>query len=363
MTLDYKSMSDDELLKAYKETEVIISTNHNLQMALKILLNSGYGALANNNFIYSRVENAESITTSGQLVNIWTSDRINDLLKSITGIDKRFVFYNDTDSAYIDCDDIVKELGLADCDDLNKVVDELDNIIRQVVSPAIDTFTQDLCDYMNHYENKMVWEREVISPSSIFIAKKRYVMLVIDSEGVRYSKPKLKITGLESKRSSTPQWAKDSLNECYKLAVLDKRNEMYDFIGRFEKNFYKLSPSDIAIPTGVNGIEKYSNDNGYYIKGTPKNVKAAINHNNLVQKLNLKQIQTIQSGNKMKYVDLIKPNPINEEVIGFTSGLPPEFKLDKYVDYKEAYYKGFEKPLQNFLNAIGWTTEPIIELF
>ena len=38
----------------------------------------------------------------------------------------------------------------------------------------------------------------------IWTAKKRYILNVWDSEGVRYEDPKLKIMGIEAVKSSTP---------------------------------------------------------------------------------------------------------------------------------------------------------------
>lgn len=93
-------MSDVELHQALEEHEINEAICNNMQMALKILLNSGYGALANKHFLYFRIENAESITTTGQMVNRWTSERTNELINTLAGNkDKKdYVVNNDTDS-------------------------------------------------------------------------------------------------------------------------------------------------------------------------------------------------------------------------------------------------------------------------
>ena len=51
---------------------------------------------------------------------------------------------------------------------------------------------------------KMVMSREVIADKGIWTAKKRYILNVYDSEGVRYAEPQLKIMGIEAVKSSTP---------------------------------------------------------------------------------------------------------------------------------------------------------------
>ena len=49
----------------------------------------------------------------------------------------------------------------------------------------------------------MSMKRENIADRGIWTAKKRYILNVWDSEGVRYEEPKLKIMGIEAVKSST----------------------------------------------------------------------------------------------------------------------------------------------------------------
>ena len=53
-------------------------------------------------------------------------------------------------------------------------------------------------------------KRENIASTGIWTAKKRYMLNVWDSEGVRYQEPKLKMMGIEAVKSSTPHHV-----ECY----------------------------------------------------------------------------------------------------------------------------------------------------
>lgn len=344
--------------------EAEVSRYNNLQLALKVLLNGGYGALANKYFLYFMVENAEAITTTGQVVNMWTSNRVNDLLNKILDNKKKkdYIVCGDTDSSYFELFDVVKSSGLLN-ESNDTIADFLHEFCKDVLTPEINEYTDELCAYFNNVENKMVWEREAIASSAIHCAKKRYAMLVIDSEGVRYKEPKLKIVGLESKTSSTPAWSKPLLEQCYKLCLEEKESEFHDFIIESRKTINSLDPSQIAIPSGINGIENYLLDDGGCSKGTPKHVRAAIIHNRLIKDKGLSHIDEIKSGGNLKYLSLNKPNPINEDVIGFEKYLPKEFGLDKYVNYNEAYTKGFEDPLINYIRAIGWTTEPVVSLF
>lgn len=342
-----------------------VSKYNNLQMAMKIFMNSLYGAMGNRHFLYFMIENAEAITTTGQVVNLWTTKRINKLLNEVLENNKQkdYILAGDTDSGYFILNDIVSKSDMQNKTD-DEIADFIDTFVKEIIDPEVTSYTNELCDYLNNIENKMVWEREAIFKSSINSAKKHYAMLVIDSEGVRYKTPELKIVGLESKKSSTPAWAKPMLENCYRLCLEQKEDEFYKYVEKARKTVYSLDPSQIAIPTTINGIEKYLNVFDYtYTKGAPKHVKAAIVHNRLLKQHNIKHIDDIKSGGSMKYVELKQPNKIGEEAIGFEKYLPKEFNLDAYVNYEDAYKKGFEKPLKNFIKAIGWEPEPVIGLF
>ena len=71
-----------------------------------------------------------------------------------------------------------------------------------------------LATYVNAYEQKMIMKREDIANKGIWTAKKRYILNVWDSEGVRYEKPKLKIMGIEAVKSSTPAACRTSIRDC-----------------------------------------------------------------------------------------------------------------------------------------------------
>jgi len=81
-------------------------------------------------------------------------------------------------------------------------------------------------------------------------------------------------------------------------------------------------------------------------------------HNHIIHEKNLStKIQAIGDGDKIKFVHLKMPNPIHENIIGYTSKLPVEFGLHKYVDKNMMFEKGFVGPLEGVLKAIGWTSE------
>ena len=70
----------------------------------------------------------------------------------------------------------------------------------------------------------------------------------------------------------------------------------------------------------------------------------------------------IQEGEKIKFLYLKTPNPIQENVISFFQNLPPEFNVEKYVDFNKQFEKSFFEPLKNVLECIGWDYERSVSL-
>ena len=359
-----KEGEDQESIFHMKEQESISILYDNLQMAMKILLNAGYGAVGNVYFLYYAKQNAEAITLSGQLINKWTHVRINEFLNTLLNTPGKIrTVAGDTDSLYLCLDDIVKKMNIEHLSD-NEIADKLDEFMKKILSPKIDKISDELCEYMNAVKNKMVWEREAIASVAIYVRKKAYVMKVVDSEGVRYDPPKIKMKGLEAvKAGAYPQWARKFLKECYTIAIEhDDERVLQKKIKELEKTFYELDVNEIASPRSVNHIEKYLDvETGLWIKGTQKHIRAAILFNWLCDKKNL-PLEKITSGTKIKFIDLKEPNPLHQDVIGFRTFLPKEFELEKYIDRESIYEKTFIEALSIFLKAINWNWKETIKL-
>ena len=175
-----------------------ISRCNNIQMAKKISLNSAYGAIGNQYFRYYKLANAEAITLSGQVSIRWIEMRMNGYLNKLLQTEgEDYVIASDTDSIYLNLGPLVTKFFSNISDDKTKVVGILDQICEDKLEPFIEQSYQNLADYVSAYEQKMFMKRENIADRGIWTAKKRYILNVWDSEGVRYEDPKLKIMGLE----------------------------------------------------------------------------------------------------------------------------------------------------------------------
>ena len=340
------------------EVQKRISQYHNMQLAKKIQLNSGYGALSNAFFRWFDPRLAESITLSGQLSIRWIEREMNKYLNKVLETDgKDYVLACDTDSMYLVLDELVDKVFGPNPDTM-KVVDWLDKVCQEKFEPYIDKKYDELAEYVNAYGQKMKMKREAIADKGIWTAKKRYILNVYDNEGVRYSEPKLKLSGIEAVRSSTPSACRDSIKEALKVIVNGTNDELIEYNRKFRRKFDQMPFEDIAFPRGVKDLNSYTDARGTFNKGCPIHVRGALEYNKLLKQSGLdNKYQPINPNEKIKFCYMRKPNPTFSHVFAVPTVLPPELGLEKYIDYETQFEKAYLEPLQNVLDAIGWVRE------
>ncbi len=358
-----------EAKKAYektptKELEKEIARCNNIQMAKKISLNSAYGAIGNQYFRYYKLANAEAITLSGQVSIRWIEGKMNKYLNKVLKTDDvDYVIASDTDSIYLNMGPLVQCVYKGREETREKIVSFLDKICKMELEPYIESSYQELADYVNAYEQKMQMKRENIADRGIWTAKKRYILNVWDSEGVRYEQPKLKIMGLEAVKSSTPAPCRQMIKDALKLIMTKTEDDMIDYIEQSRKEFTNLSVEEISFPRTVSDVVKHKAHATIYGKGTPIHVRGALLYNHFIKEKKLdKKYAAIQNGEKIKFCYLKLPNPIRENVISYIQEFPKELGLDKYIDYELQFNKAFLEPMRVILDAIGWKVEKTITL-
>ena len=348
----------------YEKTPTIelkkeIARCNNIQMARKIQLNSAYGAIGNEHFRYYKLEIAEAITLSGQLSIRWIENKMNAYLNKILKTkDVDYVIACDTDSMYLNLGPLVERVYEGREKTPESIVTFLDKVCGMELEKYIESSYQELADYVNAYDQKMKMKRENIAERGFWTAKKRYVLNVWDSEGVRYAKPKMKVCGMETARSSTPAYFRDKLMQAYTIIITQTNDDLISFINEIKEDTKKQNYLNIAFPRGCNGLKKYRSAADIYQKSTPIQVRGALLYNYYIRKNNLEhKYPLIQEGEKIKFLYLKTPNPIRENVISFFQQLPKELNLDKYVDYTLQFEKSFLEPLKTVLECIGWQYE------
>jgi len=358
-----------EAKQAYEKTptkslEKEIARCNNIQMAKKISLNSAYGAIGNQYFRYYKLANAEAITLSGQVSIRWIENKMNDYLNKLLNTEETdYVIASDTDSIYINFGPLVDKFFNTKLDDKAKIVSLLDKVCQDKLEPFIDRSYQELATYVNAYDQKMFMKRENIADRGIWTAKKRYILNVWDSEGVRYEEPKLKMMGIEAVKSSTPAPCRAMIKDALNIMMSGTEEDVIKFIDESRDKFKKLPPEDISFPRTVSNVNKHKSSSSIYAKGTPIHARGALLYNHHIKDKKLdNKYSLINNGEKIKFCYLKKPNWIHENVISFISDFPTELDLDKHIDYELQFNKAFLEPVKVILDSIGWNVEKVVNL-
>ena len=350
--------------KKTKELEKEIARCNNIQMARKIQLNSAYGAIGNQYFRYYKLANAEAITLSGQVSIRWIENKMNSYLNKLLKTEEEdYVIAADTDSIYLNMGPLVETVYKGREKTTEGVVSFLDKICQVELEKYIEGCYQELAEYVNAYDQKMQMKRENIAERGIWTAKKRYILNVWDSEGVRYDEPKLKIMGIEAVKSSTPAPCRQMIKDALKIIMSSAEDDLISFIDQCRFDFKKMTPEEISFPRTVSNVNKHRSTSTIYNKGTPIHARGALLYNYYIKTKNLDtKYSFIQNGEKIKFCYLKTPNPIYENVFSFIQEFPRELGIERYVDYDMQFEKGFLDPLKVVLDAIGWKSEKQISL-
>ena len=354
---EYEKTKNKQLVKE-------IARCNNIQMARKIQLNSAYGAIGNQYFRYFKLANAEAITLSGQVSIQWIMNRMNAYLNKVLKTNEvDYVIASDTDSLYVNMGPLVETVFKGREKTTQSVVSFLDKVCNVEFEKYIESSYQELADYVNAYDQKMFMKRECIAERGIWTAKKRYILSVWDSEGVRYEEPKLKIKGIEAIKSSTPAPCRKMLKDSFHILMSGTEDDVIDYIDRCREEFKNLPPEQIAFPKTASDVRKYYSASDIYAFKTPIHVRGALLFNHYIKEKKLtNKYSLINNGEKIKYIFLKKPNIIQENVIAFIQDFPRELGLDKYIDYELQFEKSFIDPLKSVLDAIGWSVEKKVNL-
>ena len=361
-TLAFQAKKEYQKTKDPK-TAKEISRCHNIQWAKKIALNSAYGAIGNQYFRYYDVRQATAITSSGQFVIRFIEKNVNEYMNKILKTHDKvdYIVASDTDSIYLTLDKLVE----ATCKDKSKAdtLKFLNKVVNSRIEPFIDKCFAELAEYTNAISQKMVMKREVIADKGIWTAKKRYMLNVLDEEGITFEEPKLKIMGIEAVKSSTPEVCRGKIKEAIKLIMTKDEDTLQKFIAEFKNEFYQMTAEQISFPRSCNNLKKYMHGSNIFIKGTPIHVKGALIYNHQLKQFKLhRKYPIIQEGDKIKFLKLKEANPFKFDVISYVSKLPSEFKLQDYIDYDIMFEKTFVDPMSFILNSIGWSTEKTASL-
>ena len=351
----FDSCTDEELLAFIDFLENSSAQDYIIQLTLKILINSLYGALAARSFILANPDMAAAITSSGRFFIQLLANNVERRLQELLPSEKPYILSGDTDSIYYTIRNMVVRKFGEDADASTPgIVDWVDSFEKKVIQQVIQETTEEYAEILNIADPSQIGvEREIISDRAFFVAKKRYAARVLDMEGVRFSldDPYIKAMGLEIARSSTPAWVKYKLQESISVILDNDQYGVRKWRDETKLQYQNQPLEDICAVQSVNSLDYKLGD-----KGIPQGSKAALAHNNWVQQQGLEDsIELLQPGEKYKRCYLLTPNRFGTEIISFAdSKIAKIIEEDGIFDYQTNFQKQFEQPLERMVESMNY---------
>lgn len=358
----YSEYSDNKLSEA-KQTKLTIDQLDAKQMCIKVFINSIYGYFGNKNAPFGDDDIASSITLTGQAVIKHSNELLKKFIKnevpSISDEElNKCIIYNDTDSSYVSVKPLYKD-GKFKFKIGNKLTKETYDKVQHIENFLNSEIKVWGVKSLNSKDCRFLFKREAIADVGIFLQKKRYVIHILDDEGIPCDK--FKYTGVEVVRSTMPGAIKPYVKKIIETMMSSQNigetnkilNETYDI-------FKKLTPEDITFVSGIKGYEKYAGqcDGFNTAKGMPLHVKAAYIHNLLLDRFNLStKYEKIGSGDKVRFFYVKEPNKFNVSAIAYKYYYPEEFKAVFEPDYDTMFEKHIFSVIDRFYQNVNWIAQ------
>ena len=358
--VEFKNLRKKFFQQGDKETAHIFDIK---QYTQKILLNSMYGAAALPVFRYYDLENAMSVTTTGQAMIKYAERAGNHYYKEKLGIEKDYCIYIDTDSLFFSALPLIqkndKSVDVTNHDTMVELTLKECEKFQDYINTSLNMFAKRM---INIDEHRFVFKQEVIAPNGIFISKKRYSLWIIDSEGMRVDE--LLVKGIDIVRSNFPKSFKTLLTEVVTGLLKGKtKDAIDDIVISFKRNMKQEPIVDIAMSTGIKQIKKFLGPGNKSVKGTPAHVQSAINYNSMLKDMDVDdQYTEVVGGDKIKWVYL-KTNPYGINKVAFKNTDNPDKIMEfvkVYIDIEKLYEKLALNKIITFYDAMKWAppTDP-----
>lgn len=343
------------------------------QLIKKILLNSLYGAVGNPGSRWFDPRVAQSTTLSGRCIVRHMQGKINEIITGNYDYIGDSIIYGDTDSGYFSAYSVMKSRPeFADFEWTKENITDLYDKIADLTNDSFPGFMNQAFHCTLESGAIIKAGRELCAEKGLFITKKRYAVLIYDSEGKRVDidgKPgKIKAMGLDLKRSDTPKTVQDFLNAVLINVLTGKpKEDIFQQISDFRKEFRSWDKWLQGSPKRVNNMTRYQNVKdiaqkmnwtpGIATKKTsiPGHVAASINWNQLRKVYNDHYSMSITDGQKV-VVCKLKPNPAGINSIAYPvdeMNLPEWFK-DLPFDTDAMEEALIDKKLENLLGCLDW---------
>jgi DNA polymerase elongation subunit (family B) len=376
---DITSLTKDEAIVLKEHYENLSKKFTAYEQAVKVTLNSIYGAFGNKWFHFFNIDIAESITLQGQGAILYSEERLNLYFNElwhkdvkvheyfnikVVKVKKPSVIYIDTDSCYVQFEEMYESIEwLGDKLTIDQFIMKLYKIrLDGFITNSMEKYSVDL-----NTKNYLYFDLETISYSGIWLSKKKYLqdiawidMLDIDDRFKSLSK--IKTIGFDIIQSSTPTIARKQLTKAVEILLSEKPTagtiaKLVEFLKKSKKAFKLADIDHICFNKRTNNIDKYViDDTNEFQLGTkcPANVRAAGFYNFLLNnnKKYKSKYQLNGNGEKLKIYHC-KHN-ISPMFAYQTGEHPYEFAPE--VDYEVQFEKSVIDPINRILIVLGLQT-------
>jgi DNA polymerase elongation subunit (family B) len=368
-------MTESEIIEMKERIESLTSLKNELkneEQAIKLTMNSIYGAIGNNWFVCFNPDVAEAVTLQGQdlikysekivlryFSEFWHGDKeLHDKLgiTSVKKIVKPLTVYGDTDSNYVTFQEVVSSCDWKeDPKDLILKINEFR--LKEYLKNCFDLYSKKWGT-----DNYQDFELENIAQNGIFLGKKKYVSNLVYEDGVHIEPlTRMKIVGVEMIKGGTPSFVRKKLEYLTRFIFSKgKKFDIREFVRELKdikKEFKVQEPRNISAAVNVNNYEKFIlNDttNLEVAKACPIHVRASGYHNYLLNNSKHKnKYPLIRSGEKVNYYFVKIKSAADNNVFAYAQGTYP-YEFAPPIDYDEQFTKTILDPINRFIEVMGY---------
>lgn len=370
------NIREDEGKLVYKDLDdlpSIVGFWNKRQEIRKLSLNSTYGALLNAGSRFFDQRLGQSTTLTGRNITRHMAAKTNEVITGVYDHYGEACIYGDTDSVYYSAYKPWKEkIESGEIPWDKDTIIELYDAISSGVSETFPKFLEDTFNIPIERSTGVIRaDREVVADTALFIKKKRYAARVIDDEGARKDingeKGKMKIMGLDLRRSDTPVIVQDFLRTIL-ISTLDDQSEDFVIsqIREFKQEFAKIDAWNMGSPKAVNNLTSYgirlaeANEErarGNNVKlSVPGHVSASMNWNTLRELNKDWNSPPIIDGQKVIVCKMKKKNIYNYTSVAYPVDIThmPDWFTSLPFDEEEMMAGIVDKKVENLLGVLGW---------
>jgi hypothetical protein len=351
------------------------------QNAIKILINSIYGAFGNKWFYFYNPDIAQSITLQGQdlikfsikavnhyFLEKWHTDvELHKLLGidqyTINKIEDEAAIYTDTDSIYVQFDSALDSIIGADFTK-DEALNICINIDRYRLSNYFDQCFEKYGKVFNT-KNRLKFKLENLSETGIWLKKKNYAIRVAYEPNPTYElepqdKRYLIIKGLEPVKGSYPIWARNKLTELTSFIMdrgkrLDLERDIIPKLTDLKAEAVSMHPDELAFNFNIRIYNKYvANEAKLELrKGISIFPRAAAIYNHILIKNDLVgKYPKIREKDKIKfYYCNPEKNEGGHDVFAYSPGTYPD-EIALLMDIDAQFFSLIVEPVNRLLTAM-----------